>query len=205
MDAEVHDSITRHKGSFVKTKHAIELLRQNDVPMQINCPIMKQNKDSYKAVLEWAKSMNIEASSDYMLFGCFDGSCQNLQCRLDLLEIEELLVHESINPQQIIEKDTVCTVCQSSLCISPVGDVYPCEGWQSLVLGNLNDTTLGKIWEDGEQTNRLRNLSIKDFPKCASCDNREFCNICLIRNVNESKNLNYQDVNSFACSVANFK
>lgn len=25
--------------------------------MQINCPVMKQNKDSYQGVLDWAKSL----------------------------------------------------------------------------------------------------------------------------------------------------
>lgn len=208
MDEQVHDAITKQKGSFTKTKHAIELLHKNNIPMQINCPVMRQNKDSYKSVLEWAKSMNIEASSDYMLFGCFDGSCQNLPCRLDLSEIKHLVESDeygNISPQPIMDRNTVCTVCQGSLCVSPIGDVYPCEGWQSLVLGNLNDISLGEIWENNEQTNRLRHLSIKDFPKCSSCDSREFCNICLIRNVNESTNLNYKDINSFACSVANFK
>lgn len=59
MDAAIHDSITTVKGSFVKTKHAIEVLREHNVPMQINCPIMKQNKDSYQSVLDWANSLNI--------------------------------------------------------------------------------------------------------------------------------------------------
>ena len=69
MDAAIHDSITKVKGSFVKTKHAIEVLREHNVPMQINCPIMKQNKDSYQSVLDWATSLNIEANSDYMIYG----------------------------------------------------------------------------------------------------------------------------------------
>ena len=208
MDEQVHDSITQQKGSFRKTKQAIESLHQHNIPLQINCPVMKQNKDSYQEVLEWAKSMNIEASADYMLFGCFDGSCQNLQYRLDLSEIESLVERaktEDIQPRPIINKDNVCTVCQSSLCISPVGDVYPCEGWQSFILGNINEQSLCDIWENSDSTNRLRHLSIKELPKCASCENRTFCTICLIRNANESKNLNFRDVNPFFCSVANLK
>lgn len=90
MDAAIHDSITTVKGSFVKTKHAIEVLREHNVPMQINCPIMKQNKDSYQSVLDWANALNIEANSDYMIFGCFDGLGGNLSCRLAPSEVEVL-------------------------------------------------------------------------------------------------------------------
>ena len=79
MDENVHDSITSVKGSHRKTIEVIEVLRKFNIPMQINVPIMKQNKDTFRGVLEWAKSLNIEASSDYLLFGCFDGSCKNLQ------------------------------------------------------------------------------------------------------------------------------
>lgn len=50
MNPQVHDSITGHKGSFVKTKSAIEKLHELDIPLQINCPIMKQNRNYYKEV-----------------------------------------------------------------------------------------------------------------------------------------------------------
>lgn len=206
MDECIHDAITQQKGSFGKTKQAIELLHRYNIPMHINCPIMKQNKESYKEVLEWAKSMNIEAGFDYMLFGCFDGSCKNLNCRLDLSDIEHIVENDKNNaPQDVVDKDMMCPVCQSSLCISPKGDVYPCEGWQSLVMGNINDTSLSEIWENGELANQLRSLTIKDFSKCSSCGSRDFCNICLIRNVNESKKLDYKDTNSFFCSVADIR
>lgn len=82
MNEAVHDSITRKKGSFRKTLASINKLWEKNVPMQINCPIMKQNYESYKDVQTWAVSMNIESSADYTLFGCYDGSKSNLYCRL---------------------------------------------------------------------------------------------------------------------------
>lgn len=44
MGANVHDSITTVEGSFEKTKANILQLLDNNVPVQINCPIMKQNQ-----------------------------------------------------------------------------------------------------------------------------------------------------------------
>ena len=95
MDEQIHDMITRNKGSFKKTLNSIELLHGKNIPMQINCPIMKQNLRYYKDVLIYAKSKNIEADSDYSLFGSFDCSKKNLACRLSIEEISELLLNSS--------------------------------------------------------------------------------------------------------------
>ena len=212
MAPDVHDSITNSRGSFVKTKRAIEVLYEHNIPMQINCPVMRQNKDSYQDVLDWAKSLNIEASSDYMLFGCFDGSRKNLQCRLDLSEVEEVIRHKkqyqapAKEPQNNPNSNSsICPVCSSSICISHLGDVYPCEGWQSLILGNIMENTISQIWEESPVVHQLRTLSIQDFPKCQSCADKDFCSICLLRNVNESPNLDFNDVNPYFCEIARIK
>lgn len=212
MAPDVHDSITNSRGSFVKTKRAIEVLYEHNIPMQINCPVMRQNKDSYQDVLDWAKSLNIEASSDYMLFGCFDGSRKNLQCRLDLSEVEEVIRHEKQGQVQAKEhqynpdsNSSICPICSSSICVSHLGDVYPCEGWQSLILGNIMESPISQIWEESPTVHKLRNLSIQDFPKCQSCADKDFCSICLLRNVNESKNHDYREVNPYFCKIAKLK
>ena len=180
--------------------------------MQINCPVTKQNKDSYQGVLDWAKSLNIEASSDFMLFGCFDGSGKNLQCRLELSEVEDVIRNEIQSQVQAKEhqynpesNSSICPVCSSSICVSHLGDVYPCEGWQSLILGNIMENTISQIWEESPVVHKLRNLSLRDFPKCQSCADKDFCSICLLRNVNESPTLDYQDVNPYFCEIARIK
>ena len=217
MDAAIHDSITKVKGSFIKTKHAIEVLREHNVPMQINCPIMKQNKDTYQTVLDWATSLNIEANSDYMIFGCFDGLGGNLSCRLDPSQVEILLKKNNV-ATNIVRKSTddtnglsesrysVCPVCLNSLCISYDGSVYPCEGWQSMILGNVNDTPLSCLWAKSEGINKLRGLTIEeDFPQCAACENKDYCSICLIRNANESSQGDYKNINPYFCEIARIK
>jgi sulfatase maturation enzyme AslB (radical SAM superfamily) len=54
MNPKIHDSITQIPGSFSRTRDAILKLIQNDIPLQISCPTMKQNKESYVDVLKWA-------------------------------------------------------------------------------------------------------------------------------------------------------
>lgn len=217
MDANVHDTITGNNGSYQKTLSAIKLLHEKNVPLQINCPIMKQNYHHYKDVIQFAHSLNIEADSDYSLFGCYDLSRSNLSCRLSIEEIESIIEKELLEPQkrENIEKaienkrkeqdDQICPVCKNALCISNTGNVYPCEGWQSLTLGSLSKQSLKEIWEGAPETNHLRNLTFRDFPKCNACADKKFCNTCLIMNTNESCNGNYTDINDFQCKIAKLK
>lgn len=211
MDATIHDSITNRPGSFLKTIASIERLHKRDIPLQINCPIMKQNVSNYKDVLQFAASLNIEADADYSLYGSYDFSQRNLSCRLSADEIEQVIKEKNLIQQtprdskKRCSNDPICPVCKSSLCISNTGEVYPCEGWQSLILGSLSEQSLKEIWENGAITNRLRNLTLKDFPKCDSCQDKDYCNTCLILNVNEDEKGNYKNVNEFQCRVAKLK
>lgn len=217
MDETIHDAITQQRGSFKKTISAIKRLRERNVPLQINCPIMKLNSKHYKDVLNFAKSLNIEADSDYLLYGCYDFSKSNLSCRLDVNEIQQIIndklsvpidfnkAKENVLSKRVEAEDPICPVCKNSLCISNTGDVYPCEGWQSLKIGNLKQQSLSDLWENSAIINRLRNLKFKDFPKCNLCPDKKYCNTCLIMNVNEDVNGNYMNINSFQCETAKIR
>lgn len=213
MDEKIHDSITNNQGSFRKTIKGIKILHERNVPLQINCPILKQNKDNYKDVLHFAESLNIEADADYLLFGSFDKSCSNLSCRISLEEIKNIemgkYLKEKVSEEQYIIKhdscDPICPVCKHSLCVSNNGDVYPCEGWQSFKVGNLKNQTLKEIWVKGKLVLQLRNLKYTDFPKCNICTLKNYCTFCLILNANEDPSGDYKNVNTYMCEVANIK
>lgn len=146
-------------------------------------------------------------------FGCFDGSCENLKCRLDLSELEPFIVKElesgggkeKENNDKGRRDYTICPVCISSVCISHIGIVYPCEGWQSHSLGDVKDIPLKQIWTESADIKELRSLSYDDFPKCRVCSDRAYCSICLIRNANESKSGDFRQVNPYYCEIARMK
>lgn len=214
IDENVHDLITHQKGSFRKTLNSIHLLHERNVPMQINCPILKQNIQHYHDVISFASSLNISYSTDYALFGCYDSSGSNIGCRISMAEVSEVLnvafrdtntLNEAIQTslyKKISDEDYICSVCKSSLCVSHNGDVYPCEGWQRMVLGNLERSSLADIWTNKPITKHLRNLRFKDFHECSTCNNKECCSPCLVMNANESLTNDYMRVNSYVCKIA---
>ncbi|MCO7509937.1 radical SAM protein [Serratia fonticola] len=218
-DPVIHDSITKTTGSFIKTKSSILKLVENDIPLQISCPVMKQNKDCYRDVIEWAKKYGVTASDDYALIAEYDHSNQNICNRLSLNEISTVLKDkasydesyldklkdELISGNHISPEDPVCSVCSVSVCIAENGNVYPCAGWQGCVLGNALETPLNDIWHLSRKVNSLRKLKKKDFPECMQCDLKGICSMCMVRNANEDYNGNHMNINKYFCNITKLK
>lgn len=212
----IHDGITQMKGSFEKTRDAILKLIENDIPLQISCPIMKENKDCYTDVVKWAEKHKVKVGDDYVIIARYNHTTSNLNCRLSINEIKEMITAKVATDSKYldqIEKDAekkrnvtpddfVCSVCNSSICVTDKGDVYPCAGWQDYRLGNLKKTLLCDIWNNSDKVNFLRNLRNRDFPKCIKCKDKEYCTMCMVRNANESPQGNPLDVNEYFCDIA---
>lgn len=216
MDPDIHDDITQMKGSFVKTKNAILKLIENDIPLQISCPIMKQNKDCYNEVVLWAKQHKIRTGDDFVIIARSNHTTQNLNCRLSLNEVKEVINDkvtsntkyleqieiEAESKKMITPDDFICTACNYSICIADNGNVFPCAGWYSYIVGNVKDTPLKEIWTNSEKVKYLRGIRQKDFPACLKCDDKEYCTICMVRNANESPVGDPLVVNKYFCDIA---
>jgi radical SAM protein with 4Fe4S-binding SPASM domain len=218
INPAIHDSITAVPGSFVKTRDAILKLIENDIPLQISCPTMKQNKDSYVDVLNWAHEHKVRAVTDYIMMARYDHTTSNLDNRLSLDEVGKVIndiitndpdYQREVNGADFEERDQrdrsndiVCGVCVSSICMIANGNVYPCAGWQDYVAGNVKETPLKEIWESSPKVQYLRALRKKDVPKCTDCADKGFCAMCMVRNANENPEGDPLKINEHFCKVA---
>ena len=216
MNSNIHDDITQMKGSFEKTIKAILKLIENDIPLQISCPIMKQNKNCYDDVKNWAKKHKIYVGYDYTLIARYNHTTQNLSNRLSINEAKEVINNIVASDSKYLEKmereaekkkntsfkNFVCSVCHSSICIAENGNVYPCAGWQDNIVGNVKETSLKDIWENSEKVQYLRGLLRQDFPKCIQCPEKDFCTMCMVRNANEDPMGDPLAVNEYFCDIA---
>ena len=221
MDPAVHDLITTIPGSQVKTKAAIEKLVAADIPVQISCPTMKANFKSYADVLKYAQSLRCKSQTDYIMMAQSDCDTHNLANRLSLEETECLLrdiikwdkdykeitleqhpVSEAIafDPERYA-RQPLCGAGINDCCITENGDVYPCAGWQAMICGNVYKQSLRDIWENSPQFKQVRGVTRGDFQKCLTCEARDYCAMCLVRNYNESGGDMFK-INKHFCDVA---
>ncbi|MEI8204873.1 MAG: PqqD family peptide modification chaperone [Bacteroidota bacterium] len=217
MNPAEHDAITLVKGSFEKTKNAIERLVAADIPVQISCPVMKLNRKSYKDVLVYANSLRTKAYTDFIMMAQADLDVNNLAQRISLDETAELLTDMLQFDQDYLnttlqqepksldiekhKKSPVCGVGVDNICVTANGDYYPCAGWQGMVLGNAYKQSLKDIWDNSEQIKELRKITNASFPECITCEARDYCAMCMVRNYNENNGDMFKITKHF-CDVA---
>ena len=221
MDPEIHDTITKVKGSFAKTKSAIEKLVAADIPVQISCPIMKANCKGYAEVLKYAQSLKCNAQTDYLMMAQADLDTQNLANRISLEETETLLrdilewdkeyKENTLQQKSVAEefafdperfaRQPLCGAGINACCVTENGDIYPCSGWQDMVCGNVYQQPLREIWENSPLFAKVRSVTQGDFPECLKCEARNYCAMCLVRNYNESNGDMFK-INKHFCEVA---
>jgi MoaA/NifB/PqqE/SkfB family radical SAM enzyme len=218
MNSDIHDSITQLSGSFHKTQSAILKLVENDIPLQISCPVTMQNKRCYVNVARWAEEHKVRAVTDYIMMARYDHNTSNLDSRLSIDEvggiINDIIDNDPDYKERLVEADFIevekkdtsddilCGVCISSMCMVAGGNIYPCAGWQDYVIGNVREQPLAEIWKGAPKAQYLRGLRKKDIPKCIDCADRHFCAMCMVRNANEDPNGNPLAINEHFCKVA---
>jgi MoaA/NifB/PqqE/SkfB family radical SAM enzyme len=214
VDPVVHDAITKKPGSCELTKKGIRELTNNNIPVFISCPITKLNKNSYSAVLEYARSLGLGVAPNNIIMAQSNGDTKNLAYRLDIdeavNEIKDILDNDdAYDAERFLpgyrDADNalpcVQDVCKNFICINAQGKATPSPGWHK-VLGNLSKQSLQTIWEQTPETENVRNIGMKDFPQCVSCPDIQFCGMSLEGNVNENPDGNPFIIPRHICETA---
>jgi radical SAM protein with 4Fe4S-binding SPASM domain len=216
MDEGIHDKITCRPYSLKKALAGIENLIANNVPVQVNCPVLTLNYRSYFDIALWCHKRRIRVLSDFVLMAKSDFDTSNLAYRINTRQaevlIKDILKVDSdykelikLNPEKRQEyrnpERAVCGIGISNICISFEGKVYPCSGFSGLVLGDLNITSLPDIWENSPKINELRSIKHSNFPQCLVCEVKDYCVMCLVRNYNENKG-DFFSLNKHYCDIA---
>lgn len=186
LDESIHDSITRLNGSCLKTKQAITLLQQRNLPIFISIPAMQCNKNSFYEVMLWADKNNIKSCSDLFIFGTSDYKQSNLSQRLttqDLKDFFEITMKNNGSlsyvwgtsyGQRELDNIHFYDGITSQICVSGNGAIYPSIGWYK-TLGNIDTDSLCDVFYNNSLFNEIRRIKASHFKECINCENVDFC------------------------------
>ena len=73
---------------------------ENNIPVTINCPLMKENKDDFIELSHWAKAHNLLVKTDYCIMARCDRSTDNLNNRISLEDMERI-TYETIDENEM--------------------------------------------------------------------------------------------------------
>jgi radical SAM protein with 4Fe4S-binding SPASM domain len=203
-EPEVHDAITKVRGSLERTLAAIRFLQAEGLQVKIACPLMKQNLMAYRNVQALATELGVPYVLDMTITPKMDGDMSLLQLRSSTKELLPILQDASLNPRACSPnsleaetnstggttgsatssgmesqayEDIPCSAGHNSCYISPYGDVFPCVQ-MPVATGNLRKQTFEDIWVRSEEMNRVRAVRESQLPICSKCSIRQYCERC---------------------------
>lgn len=221
MNSAVHDAITKRKGAFDRTRKSIEILVGKDIPVMISCPVMNENNDCVPDIQSYAHSLGIDCYFDPIMMAQSDGNADNLKNCLTPEDTRLVLRHiiednqlfmdairrapslEALMKMNFARRWNACQIMSSSVCLDADGTLYPCPGWNSMKIGNIREMTLEQMWTSSKSAGELRAIDQHEFPKCKDCNLHNFCDMCVVYNVNENGSVS--DVSSRFCLAAKIR
>ncbi|MGH9685110.1 MAG: radical SAM/SPASM domain-containing protein [Candidatus Acidiferrales bacterium] len=198
-EPNVHDAITKVRGSWARSVAAVRLLKTENLLVKIACPLMKQNLGAHRSVRALAEQLGVPYVFDLTITPKIDGDTSTLALRNSARDALSVLQDKtlgsigfsrdgSVDPSSTgsvtssgIESnaydDIPCSAGHNSCYISPYGDVYPCVQ-MPVPTGNVRRQPFEEIWNGSPEMNRVRAIRDSQLPVCSRCSIRKYCERC---------------------------
>lgn len=191
-DEELHDRLTRVRGSFARTVAAVKHIKETGLTVHTNTTVNRMNMGSAADMPEFVASLGLERFSMNMVIPVGSSVTGGGDVNVFYREMPEILrdvIDRAdrcgvefmwysptpiciFNPIQYNLGNKGCAACDGLLSVSPAGDVLPCSSWSEPV-GNLLKDGFSKVWNSA-WAKSLRN---KDFAAdmCKGCEDFALC------------------------------
>jgi radical SAM protein with 4Fe4S-binding SPASM domain len=186
---EVHDAITKVKGSLNRSLDAIRFMSSQGLKVTVANVVMKQTRFDYPGVQKLAAELGAAFTIDPTITPHINGDRSLLRLNIDRNDLRELLNDKTIagDEDQFIavapgaDEDVMdsipCSAGHSACYVSPYGDVYPCVQFP-LPSGNIRRQKFIDIWKYSPQLEEVRSIRSRDLPTCSTCAHVGGCSRC---------------------------
>ncbi|HTM36433.1 MAG TPA: radical SAM protein [Terriglobales bacterium] len=187
--SSVHDSITKIRGSWLRTLEAIRRLKSQGLRVTIANVLMKENIQDYAEVQALARELGVHCTLDPTITPKMDGNTDILAMRISGDRLAPVFhdpslvgnVDEFCAPPGPVDDDILdgipCSAGHTSCYISPYGDVYPCVQFP-LTCGNLRKQSFWEIWRGSPQFKEVRSIRARELHTCSGCTHVGTCSRC---------------------------
>ena len=198
LDPELQDFFAAKKGYTEKRNKAIKLLIKkgfnNDYEGQTRLGadilVMKKNYNEIETIYRWCRDNNIfplvkplmcnnKGASKFVLDNLYVSPMEIKELYERLAEIDKNLYGYNWIPTPPYAGIN-CNYYYYHMCITIMGDVWPCIGIPEMQIGNIREKRLEDCW-NSEQVKKIKNIKNEIIGVCTTCINSDFCYGCPCR------------------------
>jgi radical SAM protein with 4Fe4S-binding SPASM domain len=175
---EIHDQITRVKGSHTRLLANCRKLEKKGVNVRYCILVMKHNQDVVDETMAFLKELGME-DPQYGILRPSGGS-------IDSELVPDKFISEQKEKDAVffpVNKGTFLWRFRGNACwrgkvdITSTGDVFPCIMQRNESCGNVRENSLKDIiW--GKKLQRFWRLSLDQIEVCKDCEYRYVCHAC---------------------------
>lgn len=199
-EAELHDKFRGVEGSWQQAVTAARMAAAQELPVQINATISRDNSDDIDEMIRLAENIGARSFHPFFLVPTGRGEeieeaalrpkeyQQMIEYVIDKSEEVDVEIKPTCAPQFMVQADKMglnlrysrgCLAGVSYCCILPEGDVHICP-YLPVSLGNVKDKSFAEIWRENEKLNNLRDYSCYEG-ECGQCEHVDICGGCRAR------------------------
>ncbi len=174
-NAEVHDQVTLHSGSFNKTMDAVRKILDAGIPLRIASIIMKANENEADNILKLLEDLGVEATKLDVVRPTGRGDDEKL--------LPTKYKNPKIRPPFYTSAEEFCKAHKHHSClagkiaVTSTGDVFPCIFARNEICGNILNSSLSEIL-NGSDLQKCWNTTKDEVKKCKDCEYRYACYDC---------------------------
>ncbi|MCM2323270.1 MAG: radical SAM protein [Oligoflexia bacterium] len=181
MEAEIHDRMTRRKGSLQRAMAAVERLRARGIPVSVNCLLTSANIERCFELEDWAGARGASVQFDPMVTPRSDSALDPTLLRATPEQLrgyyrEARRRGRAIAPAPVAMGDPVCNAGRGKCAVSVTGELLACLDVRES-LGNLREASFEELW-NSPRAERLRGLRNEDLRFDPSGGDGAFCDHC---------------------------
>jgi MoaA/NifB/PqqE/SkfB family radical SAM enzyme len=186
---ETHDALTKIKGSFEKTRQAIENLVEAGLKVNPKCPITRLNQHELFDIRDLGERYDLRVNFDAVITPKDDGNPDPLALRADDEVIEKYWsewyseLHRGQLPPRAnhcaSEGGANCGVARAGFTIDPYGEILPCVALRRSAGNILEIDSLDEIWRGSPVLNEVRDLAVDVRNKLDQHENGKYFTFCL--------------------------
>ncbi len=186
-DAEVHDQITRRRGSWMQSMKVLREMAEWPVPLALKTPVFRLNTRTYYGVRDIARQLGAENEVSCVLVPGADGDIsliEQLQTRPEALRI---ILTDSLGNSHVTadgkadgyvfgcKRGFPCSI-NRMIVVSPSGVVSGC-GNIPITFGDVHHASLKEVILSQQRLQMLQVDQEKAFPVCGKHDYCQYCQV----------------------------
>ncbi|PYG86859.1 radical SAM protein with 4Fe4S-binding SPASM domain [Ruminiclostridium sufflavum DSM 19573] len=174
-NAEVHDKVTLHQGSFRKTMNAVRKILDEGIPLRIASIIMKANENEADNIIKLLEDLGVETTKLDVVRPTGRGDDEELLPERFKIPMIKPPFYTSYEEFWKARKQHNCLA--GKIAVTSTGDVIPCIFARNEVCGNILASSLGDILK-GSALKRCWSTTKDHVKKCKDCEYRYACYDC---------------------------